>query len=352
MRKKFSMFFVLSMVTLLCMVEKTYAMNTFRQRFQQANYQINWGNVVGGGIFCGTAGGLYAGMIANGLRKLEFESENQSDVDPIVEEFVRTLNCDQKAPNTIDPHVESFIKGQLSRCGVNEQSIEMVKSHRWAVSSDEKIVLHVRDHDKLKFWLKIKHYLPQIFYKNLPKLVVKNINGKTVRISPEEYLRQAAAIIHHEGGHILHKDKSFWRDQNNPSKELHEYATIAGILVAHLAFFCKNRAIAVSLAGLIVGAFHQIRPKELLWFSRYQEARADENIENNIHLLRAYKHYLKNCYYVSPDFFDSNNPMVFTHPHPQVAIQRLKERIKALKENGDQKAFEDPLAVKEDAQIK
>ena len=83
----------------------------------------------------------------------------------------------------------------------------------------------------------------------------------------------------------------------------------------------------------------EVAPSVLRAYYRHQELLADDAVPNNIHLLRALKEYFKGT---SGGKF---------HPHPKIRIKRLKRRIQALKEKGDPKAFEDPLAFKE-SQIK
>ena len=135
-----------------------------------------------------------------------------------------------------------------------------------------------------------------------------------------------------------------WTDSLNS----YYFGFACGALLSPLAFLCKSKKISLPLfsATFIVPSY--LGQKLLYRYSQYREARADETIADNIHLLRAYKQCLKDNLFLFPKLWENHK----IHPHPTVSSKRLKERIRKIKEKGDPKAFEDPLVFKEESEIK
>ncbi len=266
----------------------------------------------------------------------------------------------------IDPRVEKFVKGQLSRCGFKDQkSLCMIKSNNWAVGFaydgrpyDRRPVVFIARHDLLKHCLKEKYsfrnyVLEKLFLKNYlqRKLVFQRNDGKTLSRSVDEYLKQEAAVVQHEGGHLMDNLPALWNDYNDPTREVCTYGSACGALLSPFAFLCKSKKIALPLFGAMVIAPSYLGQKLIYRYMQYREFRADDNVQDNIHLLRALKQHLKDHLFIDHAYF-RENPKDTTHPHPRIRIRRIKERIRKIKEKGDPKAFEDPLTVKEDAEMK
>lgn len=84
-------------------------------------------------------------------------------------------------------------------------------------------------------------------------------------------------------------------------------------------------------------------------YSQFCEQRADNNVRNNIHLLKAEKRYQKRHFKMNKEFYNMSpiKRIVQTHPHPEVRIQQITKRIKAIKETGNPTALKNPFDEKE-----
>lgn len=256
------------------------------------------------------------------------------------------------AAQEIDPLVEKFVKDQLFKCGLKDQeSLRLRRSKRWSAEFEQDYflkrsdVILIGEHDTLKYCLTRK----SLFKNYQEERLVRDKDGKIITRSIDEYLKQSAAIVHHEGGHILNGDcRSRILDIEDPTKNAWYYGSACSVLLSPFAFLCKSKIVSLPLfigAALIVPTYSCLGQKSVCRYSHYRELRADDAIQDNIHLLAAFKQHLKDHWLLNDEYYQENKAN--SHPHPRIRIGRLKKRIKALKEKGDPKAFEDPLAFKE-----
>ncbi len=270
--------------------------------------------------------------------------------DSRLKEIYQT-NIAESPKEEIDPLVEKFVRSQLSQGGFKDQeSLHMrrAKDNKWSAGfeHDKSPRIWIADHDVLKYCLTRK-FSSQDYSQE--KVIKKNIDlhSRTINRSIDEYLEQAAAAVQHEGGHIINKDTHMWHAA--------AYGFAGGALFSPFAFLCKLKKISLPLFCGITFIVPTCLSQNIVYrYSRYTELRADGAIQDNIHLLRAFKQYIKDHVFLNAEYYIENqeNNTHNTHPHPEIRIKRLKKRIKALKEKGDHRAFEDPLAIKENAEMK
>lgn len=251
----------------------------------------------------------------------------------------------EEEKKNIHPTVEKFLRQQLILGGIKDQeSLDIIKEYRWGggIVAGKK-VLWVKEHDRLKWYLRCKKYAPS-FLSNIKFISSQGEHNKTIKVSINEYLHQAAAVIHHEAGHILlnHHDLGL-RDKNYIQK-IEEYSFAFRLLCAPLAFLCESKITSLLILSALLFIPLDLSTNIPFCYSRYRERKADANVAENIHLLKAFKHYLQNYYFLHPEFVDSDNNKFSTHPHPKERIENIKKRIQALKAKNDPKTFEDPLA--------
>ncbi len=344
-RKKFSMFFVLSMVALLCMPEKVHAMGAFKKRYQQCKQNFGWKTAVATGFAGGCTLANYGFALypfSEGIKVLatsESEFEKAPDVDPIVEQFARE---------------------QLKLAGLTNQDSLKIKqtgnwagkfTNRWAaITTNNYQWIFVSQQDDLKHVLEIKSSNLEDFLKSTITLNFKKCN---VTMDCEEYLNEVAGILHHEAGHIINHDRN--------RRTMAGLATLLATELLSFGFKKKflrfnnywiKQAIKIP-DGLFKGCLNGLGFSA---YSRFIEQQADDNIQDNIEILSAAKRYFKTTLIVNQVHDVGYEKLLHrafdTHPHHKVEIKRVKKRIKALKEKSNPKAFEDPLAAKEDGQIK
>ena len=243
------------------------------------------------------------------------------------------------------PLVEKFIRTQLKEGGVEDpKSVKIkIRGDTWnsrSVLTYREINIPLCDgEDRLLELLIIKKYYPEYLKNHTVKINYEN--GKSITISAAEYLRETAATIHHEAAHIINRD--------NMHISAIFCASLYPLILIRYKIRSSSNVVKAALATLPCTylVYHQNR--------QFQERRADDNVKDNIHLLRAYKRSFERDLFLNEEFYKQNEQwnkrLISTHPHPKVRIKNLKQRIKALKEKSDPKAFEDPLAIKEDGQI-
>ena len=268
-----------------------------------------------------------------------------------------SMNVATAPKEEVDPLVEKFVRHQLSKCGFKDQESLQVRKRQgsWGAgfTRDGKPVIWIAEHDILKIFLKEKYsytgYFSGKLYLKDYFLLKKNAfrgDGKILTRTTNEYLKQAASTAQHEGGHLLDNLPCLWSDYGNPTKEVCAYGFGGGALLSPLAFLCKSKKIALPLFCAAFTIPTYLVQRGLYKYLQYKELRADDTIQDNIHLLRGFKQKLKDHLFLDHEYF-RRDPEDTTHPHPRVRIKRLKRRIQALKAKGDPKAFEDPLAFKE-----
>lgn len=320
-RRKLGIFFIFMLLALLCVPEKTYAMNAFRHRFQQVKQNFSWKKAAAVGFAGGCtlaqyslAYDMYQELVH--LKKIGFN-------DLLREQYY------EKLPD-VDPLIESFVREQTKKCSLTDQislKVKQVDRHGWAACDTKNynwIFVPSEDVDAFKTILKCQ---------NNP-----------------DHLKAVIASIHHECSHITNRD--------------HQKRKIAAlgipVAVSTLSFGIRKKLIptnrywlnnvskivnGIAVLGTVsAGGYYQ--------YMQFQELKADDNIQDNFHLLKTRKKWMKDELSNHKDFYGKKSVWLSDHPHPKVRIRRLKKRIKALKETGDSKAFEDPLATKEEAQIK
>ncbi len=293
----------------------------------------SWGRIVAG---VGTGIAL-AGFLSN--------KEDLFEQKPVLDSVIE-----------VDPLVEQFIRQQLAACGLKDQeSLHIIKARRWGGSAQEgKKIISVAEHDRLKECLVRQKYVPSFFSK-IKTFFYGDEQEQSIKKSTDEYLKQAAAVVHHEGGHILNGDRyHLWYDNGNfiYEKELY-YGLAVGVMLSPFALLlkCKKVSWPIFIFFTTIVGPESVAREGAFRYSQYRESRADSAIADNIHLLKAFKNRLKDHYLLHTKFYDKDS-RAHSHPHPTVRIKRLKERIKLLKAKGDPRAFEDPLAIKEKDFIK
>lgn len=337
MRKKLSIFFAFTIMVLLCMAENTYAMGGFKQRYQQFKQNFNWKTAAAVGFAGGCSLAQY-GLAYEGYRRLVPVEQCLIDIAMYDKEF-------EKLPD-VDPLIESFVKRQAREGGITQQGALRIKAHNhfsWATC-------RTKSYDWIFMPIEEIEVLKRSLNKGDSFNFTMEKNERKISIQGSDYLKYTAATIHHESGHII----------NDYSKQFLGLAIPAG--VAALSFGVRKKFIGANqywlknlikpVSGIAIGPLSACG---FYSYAKFRELKADDNIKDNIHLLRAKKQQGKNNFWLREDGYRKETwyeRLVNTHPYPTVRIKRLKKRIKALKAKGDPKSFEDPLASKEDGQVK
>ena len=322
--KKLNIFGHLLMI-LLCIgvTEKTYGMNAFKQSYQNFKQNFTWKKAAMAGI----AGGCSLAQVGLAVKKISpslFLKDPHND-DLKDEEF-------EQLPS-VPIETEIFVREHLKNCGVIQlENLKVKEYYEWGTYTT-----------KDRTWF----FVPKDMFR-FTKRCNTSISDDIKKYS-EDRQKEAIASVHHEGGHIKNKD--------NEKLPLATVGFLAGN--AAMSFWLRKKIIPKSnywrhnLAKIASGlTISNLNVLEYYQFTKYCELKADDNVQNNIHTLRAAKKIFERdlrhmfLYGEYRSKFSPKN-LYLKHPHPKVRIKRFKKRIKALKEKGDPEAFEDPLAFKE-----
>ncbi len=321
-------YFLATILCLLCFSE-AYSMSAFKQRFNTFTQNFSWKKAAAVG-FAGLCSLEHVRLATRKISPTIFLDDHESN-KLRDEEF-------EKLPDVL-PEIEVFVKEHLKNCGVTELKNLKIKEYiEWGTETTKNHTwFFVPASNKLQLSL------------DMPKKIDDEIKKYL-----KDLEREAIASVYHEGGHIKNKD-----NEKLPAITLGCLAANAAISFGvRKKFIPKNNYWFHNLAKIISGmTISNANLFEYYQFKKYCELKADDNVQNNVHILKAAKNIferdlrkkiLYGNYYGK---FSSKN-FYSKHPHPETRIKRFKKRIKALKVKSDPKAFEDPLAVKEEAQLK
>ncbi len=330
MKKLTCLSYFLLIIFCLGVYEKSFGMNAFKQNF-------TWKKAA----LVGIAGGCTVGEYALGASDYFTLVRPQSNFHDLEEKLLKS--------DDVDPIVESFVRKHLIRNGIADQSSLKVKQVDWINDWAATVTNNYK-------WILVKpdraNALAVIL--NIPdsrcdsNAIEKTLgHGYMVRMSLNDFKKETIAILHHEAGHIKNEDVKKGK-----------YAVIGiPLSVATMSYALRKKVIAPQyfwtnnitklLSGLCIGNLSAIGYYQ---FTKHRELKADDNVADNIHLLQAKKQEMK-CYVLN-DQQNDQQPSLYQqllekHPRHKVRLKRLKKRIKVIKEKGDPKAFEDPLAIKE-----
>lgn len=311
-----------------------HAMHAFKSRFKNLSWKSAAAATLAGGCSLaqyGIAYNIYNKLVPTnealkGLPMYDQEFETLSDVDPII---------------------ESFVKQHLHNNGITEQLPLKVKywnDTTFGAMKTDKYNWIFFPYDEIEI---LKRSLRSQSTDNNNFSITLTVKDKSIELTALDYLKQSAAIIQHESGHII----------NNDAKKRKLSILSIPLIVSALSFVIRKKinlptnywlknlskiVSGVAIGPISAGAFYQ--------YYQLRELKADDMIQNNIHLLEAKKQEMKNHLFLYEDDYKKmawHKQLLHTHPHPKTRIKRLKHRIQALKQKSDPKAFENPLDSKQ-----
>jgi hypothetical protein len=340
--KKLLLFF-----TIFCIghFDSAIAMKIFKQRFKNCNWKAAALGTFAGGCTIAQYG------LAFDYQTIISSLENLNNwTNPKIEKKIEDELSD------VDPIVEQFAREQLSKSGVIDQTSLRIKQNknenRWAI-------IHRMHHN----WVLIPTNKIIPLKNALIKLDQLKMNQLWHRNKLElphttyEVLTDAASTLDHEAGHLINHDSEL---KENIMKLIIPIATATTFIMGkrsinsiakkaawnstELYFFENSNKIT---CGLFLAT---INPLLIAQYSQMREKRADTNIRDNIHLLRAAKKHHQDHLRENRTFFQERSHadhLLCTHPHPEKRIAYFRNRIKELKQKNDPNYYQDPFVIKE-----
>jgi len=232
------------------------------------------------------------------------------------------LNGENLEPcSNVSMDVEAFAKWQLKRCGYNNHNIIIRKGAGLVYSCAS-----YKGNDYL--------FMSNDEANNLEH-ALNSIRIKSI----DEFLLGRAAIIQHEGSHLINDDTRGF--SSRLQRIGYVTALISGFIgvCAYDQIIKGNNGKGIMICGCIPLLHHFAR----LAYLRHIEYKADDGIENNIYILKARKKYLKKRIKDIDETLASKPSAVrlvyrilemalSTHPTDQQRYKRCVERINILKQ--------------------